>query len=245
MQKQALKILILIAAIVSATVVTAAQDRVDSTSLHPGAWALQFGIGGNFTLNSFQGSTFSAKYHFSNTGALRAGITLNGITSDGTSSTTNVFDDTSNGTMTGNNSSSSQNLAFIVQYLWYAQPDGPVHIYAGIGPIVSYAYSRSSSDSYYPYAPRYWERRVSSSSATQWGAGFAGNVGLEWFAIHWLSIRAEYGESLQYQWRSSSTSLDYSYTFPGDVPNQTATSSPTKGWSLAGTGVSFGLNVYW
>ena len=223
----------------------AQSQAADTTSLRAGSWALQFGIAGNFTLTSFQGSTISAKYHLSGTSAIRGGITISGNTADGTPSITYVYNDTSNGTMPEKSSSSAQSIGLVLQYLAYANPDGPVHFYAGIGPIVSYNHSQSSSDNSHPYAPRSWERVIYSSSSTQWGAGLIGNIGLEWFAVRWLSIRAEYGESLQYQWRSSSSVQDYSYPMTLGIPEHIETSGPTKGWSLASAAVNFGLSVYW
>src|SRR5512135_73197 len=92
----------------------------DSASLHEGMWALQFGITGLFTLTSLQGSTFSAKYHFSDRSAIRGGITINGNTSNGTSTSTAAYNDTSTGTFPGSTTSSNQGLSFIVQYLYYA-----------------------------------------------------------------------------------------------------------------------------
>ena len=52
----------------------------DSNSLKDGIWALQFGITGNFTLISFQGSTIGALYRISEKNAIRGGITINGYT---------------------------------------------------------------------------------------------------------------------------------------------------------------------
>ena len=50
----------------------------DSTqnSLKQSKFALQFQIGSNFNLQSFQGTTLSCKYHIFDKSALRAGISL-------------------------------------------------------------------------------------------------------------------------------------------------------------------------
>ena len=58
-----------------------AQEKQDSTDyLNAGLWSIQFGIAENFTLRSFNGSTFSGKYQFTDKSALRLGITMNGNT---------------------------------------------------------------------------------------------------------------------------------------------------------------------
>ncbi len=73
----------------------------DSNSLKEGVWALQFGIGGNFTLTTFQGATIGAMYRLSDKNAVRGGITINGSTNDGTTSNSGSISDTSDGPASG------------------------------------------------------------------------------------------------------------------------------------------------
>lgn len=57
--------------------------KIDTkNSLLKGAWALQFQINNNFSVSSFQGSTLSAKRHFSNKKAMRFGVSLSGSISE-------------------------------------------------------------------------------------------------------------------------------------------------------------------
>lgn len=216
----------------------------DSTSLREGVWALQFGIAGSFTLTSFQGSTIGAKYQLSNENAIRGGITVIGYTDDGTGSSYGPS------STTGNSSSSTKSatLSFVLQYLWYMNPNDPVHFYAGLGPSVSYGYNHASSNNYYleyPDSQGYWIEGKYASGSTRWGIGGAGVVGVEWFACRWLSLHADYNESVQYQWSSTTSSQDESSaTYPGFIPNRTGNSSSDKGWTLNSSGVNFGLSVY-
>ena len=242
-----------------------AQDTLsERSSLKADAWAMQFGISSNFTLTSFQGSTIALKYQLSDKSAIRGGITINGSTNNGNSTTTYSVADTNAGSAPVNSSSDAANVSFVVQYLWYANPNGPVHFYGGLGPSISYSYSNSSSGNSYFYTNEYYdtgyyyyynytEKISSKSNSIQWGVGLTGSVGLEWFACQWLSIRAEYGESIQYMWRSSTSSNDYSYIYSPSLPS-TYTRSPNshndnsgtnKGWTVNSSGVSFGLSVYW
>ncbi|MEO6693917.1 MAG: hypothetical protein ABIY50_10990, partial [Ignavibacteria bacterium] len=46
-------------------------NRVHDTSLKKGSWALQFGISNKFTLNEFDGASFSIKRHNTSTTAIR------------------------------------------------------------------------------------------------------------------------------------------------------------------------------
>jgi len=226
-------------------------QSLDSTSVKEGIWALQFGIANSFTLTSFQGATIGAKYQLSDKNAIRGGITISGSTNDGTSSNSGSIDDTSYGSTPGSNSTKSANVSFVLQYLWYMNPNGPVHFYTGLGPLVSYTYSKTSVNSPYLYNAYdagsyrgYWEHQIGTSNSTQWGVGGSGVVGVEWFASRWLSIHADYNESVQYRWGSNSSSQDNSSTYPNYISSHTDSSGKSKGWTLSSSGVAFGLNIY-
>jgi hypothetical protein len=227
-----------------------AQDSsAERNSPKEGTWALQFGIGGNFTLTSFQGSTIAVKYQLSDRTAIRGGITINGSNSNGNNSASGAVADSSYGTLPGNSSTNGTNVSFVLQYLWYLNPSGPVHFYVGVGPSLAYSYSHSSSDnSYFEYQGNqtsFWEQETFASNSHQWTIGATGAAGIEWFANQWLSLRAEYSEGIQYQWRSTNSSSDYSYTNPDFFPDHFGNSGTTKTWALNSSGVSFGLSVYW
>ena len=59
-----------------------AQEPESGTTDPAKSWALEFQINENFSLSSFQGSTISAKYHFSPKRAMRFGISLSGSIQD-------------------------------------------------------------------------------------------------------------------------------------------------------------------
>jgi len=219
----------------------------DSTSLREGVWALQFGISSNFTLTSFQGTTFAAKYQLSPMSAIRGGITLSGSTSTGNNTTSESVADTSYGTVPGNSTSNSSSVSFVLQYVWYAPPAGPVHLNAGLGPNFGYVHSRRASDFsglYNVSSSEIWLRTVSSSTSTQWSVGATASVGVEWFAVRWLSLHADYIEAIQYQWGSSSSNTEYTSTSPLYEPSHTQSSGTSTGWILSNSSVGFGLNVY-
>jgi len=256
----------------SVSIYLQAQDTSsERNSLKAGVWAMQFGISSNFTLTSFQGSTIAFKYQLSDKNALRVGITINGSTNSGNSAATGSVTDTSYGSIPENSSTDAANVSFVIQYLNYMNPSGPVHFYLGLGPSISYNYSHSSSDNSYLNTSEfydngyhtlgYWERIVNKSNSNQWGIGLTGVAGVEWFACQWLSIRAEYSDGIQYLWRSSTSTTDYSYDYSSldsylnnyfptynynHFPNtHNDNSGINKGWSLSSSGVSFGLSVYW
>ncbi len=223
------------------------QDQaIDSTSLKQGAWALQFGIGSNFSLTSFQGFSIAAKYHLSSTNALRAGVTITGATNNGTSlSRANQADSLAN-SESSSLSSNSTTVNFVVQYLWYLGPSRPIHFYLALGPAVSYTHSSDGQDAinYYNLGIPTAIRTLSSSRYTQWGLGANVAVGVEWFAVHWFSLRAEYANTVQYQWATKKTTSTNENSQTTIVVSTQNSSSSSNGWSFGSQGVSFGLNVY-
>ncbi len=242
------RILVFIAATVALTYSCTAQGQTrDSVSLKAGSWALQFGIAQNFTLTSFQGSTIGAKYQISENNAIRGGITINGSNNSGPDSYSGSVGDSSLGTIPGSASTKSGNVSFVLQYLWYMNPEGHVHLYAGAGPIFSYSYCNyyDNYSYYYNGNPGYWGTNIRTEQSTTRSVGVSAVLGVEWFACSWLSLRADYNENIQYQWYSSSTVYNYieSISSPG-YPLNKSNSASTKGWTLASSGVSFGLNIY-
>lgn len=226
-------------------------QSADSTNSHSRSWAFQLGIGSNFTLTSFQGSTVGLLYRISEANAVRGGITLSGSTSDGTSLYAGAVHDTSASNMPGNSSSKSVNISFVIQYLWYGRPGGPLVFYGGTGPYLSYSYSRSSQlynnlYSYYDTGSTigYWSTTSYNSSSTQWGAGVAIAAGVEWPALSWLSLHADYTEGIQYHWGSNSSGQSSSATYPNAINTRSSNAGSTTGWTFSGQGVAFGLNAY-
>ena len=250
MNKYKSKILFLFIALMVLSFTCHAQNQsADSVSLRRGSWALQFGIASNFTLTSFQGSTIGAKYQLSQNNAIRGGITINGGSNNAPVSYSGSIGDSSAGTVSTSSSVKSANISFTIQYLWYMNPDGPVHLYAGLGPAISYYYNHNNSEN--PYLNNsgngsgFWIVEKYNSIRTQWAAGGAAVIGVEWFACRWLSLHADYNELIQYQWGSSSLVRSYSTTANSNyIPVNQSNSGTAKGWTLNSSAVSFGLNVY-
>lgn len=203
----------------STTLLRGQTDSVElDHSIVKGAWALQFSISSNFTLNSFKGAMLSAKYHLSATEAIRFGVTgdLSFYSTGGSYSSS----ETRNG----------QSFELVSEYLFYSRPRKEIFLFWGVGPIVQFARSHS-------------ERLYSSSSTTQvnqsWALGPSAVLGVEWFATKWLSLHAEYGLSALYI-RSKTSS---EYRFSNNQPVQSSYEI-MKRWSLHSSPVRFGVSVY-
>jgi hypothetical protein len=223
----------------------------DSNSLKSGAYALQFGVGSNFTLTSFQGSTIALQYHLSESNAIRAGVTFNGNFSDGTDLFNQVTGDTGHTTASGDNSSHSASISFTVQYLWYQNALAPVHFYVGIGPSVSYSYNdQRNAQASTPQTPYFysfgndWTRLNYTNTTNQWALGVRGMVGVEWFPARWFSLHADYGEAIQYHWNSNKTTADGILSSSTGANTTITDKGSSKGWAISSIGVSFGASVY-
>jgi len=158
-----------------ATPAAQAQQSADPKPipLREGAWALQFNVGQNFTLDSFLGSTISAKKHTSAARAWQVGLTLAaGVTSRETDGGPSRTDD-------------QQDVAVTARYLAYPlldeQDTESVQLYLGAGPLIEF-------------------RRANQASRTawQWGVGVSGTIGAEWFVHPRISLNGAYESSLRY-----------------------------------------------
>ncbi len=238
--------LLLLSGVFEPPTVLCQEQFTDTSALRAGSWSLQFGVGSNFTLTSFQGATIAAKYHLSGTSALRAGITVNGSNDQSTSLTTTDLADTLSTSGSQDGSSSQLSVSLNLQYLWYLNPDGLVHFYLALGPSVSYMHSASDrtgstlNTGGNPAVIGF----TTTSRSTDWAAGLRGGAGVEWFATRWLSIQAEYAYVVDYEWTSSSDNVTSTPTVPGGTSSSQENSVKTKGWRFNNLGVIFGINVY-
>lgn len=233
--------------------VSAAEQEVpsDSNSIKAGAWALQFGIGSNFTFTAFQGTTISLLHHLSDANAIRAGLSFSGNFSDGTDLANQVLGDTGHIPSSGDNSTHTMNLTLGVQCLWYLNSRSPVHLYVGLGPSVSYYYYSYRNaqvavppNSYLYYSNYEWTQADYVYTNKQLSVGARGLVGVEWFPSRWFSLHAEYSQTIQYGWGSTKTTTD-GVPYNIDVAKLTVTDNgSSKGWNITSGYISLGASIY-
>lgn len=115
-----------------------------------------------------------------------------------------------------------------------------IYFFFGLGPSLTYSYSQYSTDEIDVNWSDYSKSQyLYSSNSTQWGIGIIGNVGIEYFPSQRYSIRAEFSESVQYQWGSNNASNYY----PNSFPLYYNTSGTSYGWLFGGSSVYFGLGI--
>jgi hypothetical protein len=155
----------------------------EDSALQPGAWALQFQITEDFTLDDFQGSIVSVKVHSSATSAWRAGLEL-----DFSSAETSREGTESGVPRPGSTSEFSTSSATLgLQYVRYANPGAQVVFLFGGGPFFGFD-NRSVAYTSEDPIPRDGE-----DSLDGWSVGISGLVGVEWLVTSRIGIHAEYG----------------------------------------------------
>ena len=218
-------------------------EKKRSNSLAPGAWALQFQITQDFTLNAFQGVLLSAKKHFSGKSAVRFGLGLSASMSDAD----NFFEqrniDTIRQIRENESEANSRSFDIAFQYLVYPSPAARVNLFLGTGPFVRHSHSRVESEAddalFDTITFNYSYRNVSESN--RWSVGAGGLLGAEWFATRVFSLHAEYGLTLEY----TSTESRSTYTdFYTGIPITRRYESNQNGLTVGPSMVKFGLSVY-
>ena len=233
--------------LVSVCLPTKAQEQTaELNALKPGAWALEFAIGSNFTLSAFQGSSISVKYLTSNTNAWRAGITISGVSLDNTNLSLPIQADTNTNSVSNSGSSSSEGVTLKVQYLWYFNTEGITHFYTGLGPRFDYSHNHTDQQNIIKTSSLtnvVWTNQTTSGTTNSWSVGASAIAGVEYFPAKLFSLHAEYSVSLINQ-RLKTESTTQVLTNSSNIYSNNKTSGSTTQWVLSNGPVSFGLSVY-
>ena len=215
-----------------------AQTEEKDNSLEAGKWALQFQINNNFTLSSFQGAIISAKYHLTDSKAIRFGVGGN-----------YTFDEVNVGNSQDNtisysgqeNDIKNYSISIFTQYLSYINPDKEVLLFWGIGPIIQYnktAQNQTSQNNNSNIS----SRSDVTNNSHKWGLGTSAVLGVEWFAGKSFSLHAEYGVILLYNWGET---VNNSITINSQNYSASVNASQNeRSWYFSGNSVRFGLSVY-
>ncbi len=140
-------------------------------SLKQSMFALQFQIGNNFTLESFQGSTLSFKYQILDESAIRVGFSISSYVE--TSREENFIEKPRE---------KSIELTINAQFIQYLKTFEDISLYTGGGP--------KFYDRYYTLGD-FGHEKI-------WSLGLDGILGAEWFFKKNMSLSAEYGISIVY-----------------------------------------------
>lgn len=172
------------------------------TSIAENAKCLQFRIGSNFSLSSFQGSSISYKKHTSENRAYRVGISLSGRMSKD-SQAYNSYNNTDSLHSDYNINNNDFSIAVNWQFLKYSR-SGNMYFYYGYGPNIAYGldYKKNLREMFYYLTET--EIIEQQDKRILHGISFGATLlaGVEYFITASVSIHAEYsqGISYTYQW---------------------------------------------
>jgi opacity protein-like surface antigen len=210
-------------------------QQSDSKPLTENSKALQFQIGSNFTLTSFQGAGLSYKYHLKPLRAVRVGselslsksnFDLTEVDSVGDLETLSKSDQT------------RYYVRFNTQLIWYSESYSGISFFYGVGPFLGFSKSEKKDEWVSPYPGH---RTNLDETKTGWSLGLTGLVGVEWFVSKSISLHAEYRISLGY----SREKREYNRTTISQTGKSYITGNETiKFRQLSSDGVRFGLSVY-
>lgn len=172
---------------------TALADERSEAALNEGSWSLQFAIDQNFDLNSFAGANLSCKKHMSEKTAFRLGLSLAGRLGN---SDIHESDDGGPVYFVRDEDLDRDYFSGNLNLLWinYANPDDRLVFFYGLGPQIGYSRDKRELSV---------ESEVNNLDKDyRWSmsAGFRGALGVEWFVANGVSLLAEYGTSLQYEY---------------------------------------------
>ncbi len=210
-------VLLMFMLMTSASVARGAEEEAESP-MQPGAWAIQFGIGDNFDLESFSGGALSVKRHSSANCAWRAGVNLS-ASSLGRDTSVEFADSTT----LEEEDFDTEFAGVDLDWLRYFGAGTTVRPYFGFGPRVSWSHGGSSNSAR--------ERDQHS-----WSVGVGGLLGAEYRAASAIGIHAEYRYALSYTSRTEELRAEL------DVPPVLRYEDTS--WQLSGGGVRFGLSAY-
>lgn len=219
---------------------TGMQDALASNfakeSLRPGSWSLQFGIGNDFRLQSFDGLMISCKRHYSANSAIRLGVDLSAALRNSKSDLyTHLYP-----VYRTDEDADGLTIDVSAMYLYYPSSGRRVNLFLGIGPDIGYWRDKSvreRMERQYDTGIDYMETRSSYRYAIH--AGAKGALGVEWFATKDISLLAEYGAVMA-----------YSYSFAEHVTENHGTGLDryshliSRQLQLTHSSVKFGLSVY-
>jgi len=190
-----------------------------------GKFALQFQINDNFSLSSFQGTTFSGKYHFSCRDAVRLGISVE--LGDSESEINIVYPDTST-VSKSENDGNKFGITIKTQYIHYFNGTKEITFFGGVGPFFTYSKQNENRKSIID------EIETSSEAETNlFSTGIDIIAGVEWMFYTNMSLSAEYG-------------LNFSYWSLENIYNEDSkeVKSENTTFNISGNHINFGITVY-
>ncbi|MBI2427530.1 MAG: hypothetical protein HYV29_01790 [Ignavibacteriales bacterium] len=207
----------------------------------PDAWGMQFRIGPNLSLGSFNGMMVSLKKHISETSALRIGIGVEFYDRDMTEDLMDYRADSLIAKRWYDNTNNSTFITVVSQYVWMFPSGNSVDFFIACGPTIGYEVYDNDDKAREETIPNTETSIDYSTEYTSWLYGMTNSIGVEWFASKDLSLHAEYEASLVYTTVERKTEVLNTINNPDSKSFQKL---HQHAWRLENNLVKFGLTVY-
>lgn len=203
-----------------------------------GRWSMQFEVGDDFQLSSFNGMGLAVTRNSSLSGAWRLGATLSGRTGTGETTSTNSINP---GTISTSDVPTDQryDLGFELLRLRRFSPDRRIDLELAVGPRIG-VFHFNSTEQDIPILDTGIAMQEVSSSNQEYGV--AGHLGVEVFLARSLSLHAHYGAFAGYRHTGQDVERQESY-FDGTSRTVT-TEFDLNQWFLSNSGVTLGVSAY-
>lgn len=209
-----------------------AAERAEERSQH-GPWAIQFGISNNFQLATFQGASLAAYRQTGPGSALRFAVTALGSRSD-----TDQYDPRTLSTRSTAGSGNSATVA-ATGYAIREVGSGGTRLYYGAGPSASLGLTGSDLTQIVTYPSDSPDTTWTDRSGNSWGVGVAGVTGVAWDVKPAITLFAEYGADLMFNYRRNETETRRSYSVFED-----RTVTKQRQVAFTSRGVRFGMTAW-
>jgi hypothetical protein len=158
------------------------KDTINNTdAINNTKWSVQFQVGNDFTLQSFDGLIISLKYHFTPKFAVRLGTGANFRTSDNELDYRGYY---YNEYVKATYEQNSTDFALISNFLYYPRPAAFLKVFFGAGPRAGYTCSSGER--------LYLDGYKAEYDNWSWSAGVNAVFGCEWFPMKSLGLFGEY-----------------------------------------------------
>jgi len=215
-----------------------AQEDTCKSSPDAPSWAMQFQIGENFKLSSFQGATISLQKYLANSKALRFGLSISGNLFDNLNKEDKNFNGTSSNLERKVN---SFGIRLNTQYLKYFRNFSKTSFYIGGGPLVFWnMYNRKNKNTYKDTTGTVRPGTDQNLSKHSLGFGVSLVSGVSIAITKRVYLSGEYGMILDYEYSKSS---DKRITYSGTENVEWKSNTTQKSILFKNDAIKFGVTI--
>ena len=214
-----------------------ANTQADSSKIFK-THSLQFRVNNFISFTQFKGYLLSYKRHFSDQSAFRTGMSVRVRKWEEKESNYYLYPDTTR--LDQNLDCNDMEIEIMIEYLRYFNLKNDVKIFFGIGPRLLFDINNFDTDDISVSGDRYSYVKKYNYDHYQFGLTFS--YGLEWFFMKNMSLHAEYGFNLSYDYRKYGRTEINKY--PASPVRENYDLIKDSGFEFDDTGALLGISIY-